>query len=549
MVVVMVGGSDLIERFRYFPELSSILIVIAGFLVLLGWAFDISILKSPGTGFSTIKTNTAVALIFFGVSLWLLQTNRTNGSMRSIAQISAIIVTLIGILTLIEYLFAINLGIDQILFKELPGALYASSPNRMALAVAVAFILIGPSLLFLSKNTPKTVNGSQIMALIVVFVVALPLIGFLYGASQLYYIPNFTGVAIYAVLLLLWASLSILFARPDQGFVSNLTSNQLGSYFAQRILPILIIFTIIIGFITYLGGKVGLYDNSFGLSILILSTLLVYTIIFLWFAIKLNKTDFERDKAEEHLKENLDNLEITVKKRTNELTNANVLLNEEIEERKTMEKEIKTSLEEKEMLLKEIHHRVKNNLMIISSLLNLQSSYIKDKESQDIFKESQNRARSMALIHERLYQSTDLKRINFGDYITSLANELFHTYIADPNLIELKINVDDIFLDINTAIPLGLIVNELITNSLKYAFSDGMDGEIVIDFNSLDEHYEFAVIDNGIGFPEDLDYKNTDTLGLQIVNSLTDQIDGEIKLDRNNGTEFKITFKDLDYNG
>ncbi|WP_052374120.1 sensor histidine kinase [Methanobacterium sp. SMA-27] len=545
----MVGGSDLIERFRYFPELSSILIVIAGFLVLLGWAFDISILKSPGTGFSTIKTNTAVALIFFGVSLWLLQTNRTNGSMRSIAQISAIIVTLIGILTLIEYLFAINLGIDQILFKELPGALYASSPNRMALAVAVAFILIGPSLLFLSKNTPKTVNGSQIMALIVVFVVALPLIGFLYGASQLYYIPNFTGVAIYAVLLLLWASLSILFARPDQGFVSNLTSNQLGSYFAQRILPILIIFTIIIGFITYLGGKVGLYDNSFGLSILILSTLLVYTIIFLWFAIKLNKTDFERDKAEEHLKENLDNLEITVKKRTNELTNANVLLNEEIEERKTMEKEIKTSLEEKEMLLKEIHHRVKNNLMIISSLLNLQSSYIKDKESQDIFKESQNRARSMALIHERLYQSTDLKRINFGDYITSLANELFHTYIADPNLIELKINVDDIFLDINTAIPLGLIVNELITNSLKYAFSDGMDGEIVIDFNSLDEHYEFAVIDNGIGFPEDLDYKNTDTLGLQIVNSLTDQIDGEIKLDRNNGTEFKITFKDLDYNG
>ncbi len=214
-------------------------------------------------------------------------------------------------------------------------------------------------------------------------------------------------------------------------------------------------------------------------------------------------------------------------------------------ERVNTEKKIKESLEEKEMLLKEIHHRVKNNLMIISSLLNLQSRYIKDKASQDIFKESQNRARSMALIHERLYQSTDLKRIDFGEYITSLANELFHTYVADPGLIELKINVDDIFLDINTAIPLGLIVNELITNSLKHAFPDGMSGEIIVNFHPIDEHYEFTVKDNGIGFPEDLDFQNTESLGLQMVTSLTDQIDGEIELDRNNGTEFKITFKEV----
>ena len=204
-------------------------------------------------------------------------------------------------------------------------------------------------------------------------------------------------------------------------------------------------------------------------------------------------------------------------------------------------------LDEKEMMVKEIHHRVKNNLMIISSLLNLQSSYIKDKASKDIFKESQNRARSMALIHERLYQSTDLKRIDFGDYITSLATELFHTYVVDPSLIELKINVDDIFLDINTAIPLGLIVNELTTNSLKYAFPDGKRGKIIIDFHPIDEHYEFTLKDNGIGFPEDLNFHDTDTLGLQIVNSLTDQIDGEITLDKNNGTEFKITFKELAY--
>ncbi len=211
---------------------------------------------------------------------------------------------------------------------------------------------------------------------------------------------------------------------------------------------------------------------------------------------------------------------------------------------KEAENQIKLSLKEKEMLLKEIHHRVKNNLMVISSLLNLQSRYIRDEASKDIFKESQNRARSMALIHERLYQTTDLKRIDFGDYIRTLSQELFRTYAGDFGLIDLKINVEDIFLDINTAIPLGLIVNELITNSLTHAFPDGMKGEINVDFQRTDDHYEFTVKDNGIGFPYDLDFQKTASLGLQIVNSLTEQIFGEIELNRSHGTEFKITFKD-----
>lgn len=219
----------------------------------------------------------------------------------------------------------------------------------------------------------------------------------------------------------------------------------------------------------------------------------------------------------------------------------------DITQSKRKDELIKSSLKEKEMLLKEIHHRVKNNLMIISSLLDLQSSYIKDKASRNIFMESQNRARSMALIHERLYQSTDLKRIDFGEYIQSLSTELFNTYAGDFGLIELKINVEDVMLDINTAIPLGLIVNELLTNSLKHAFPEGMKGEINVDFHKQDDHYQFTVKDNGVGFPFDLDFQNTDSLGLQIVNSLTQQIDGKIELNRSHGTEFKITFKELKY--
>ncbi|MFY9639247.1 MAG: histidine kinase dimerization/phosphoacceptor domain -containing protein [Methanobacterium sp.] len=221
---------------------------------------------------------------------------------------------------------------------------------------------------------------------------------------------------------------------------------------------------------------------------------------------------------------------------------------QDITDMKIAEKQLIKSIKEKEILIQEIHHRTKNNLLVIASLLNLQSSYIKDKASKDMFKESQNRARSMAIIHERLYQSTDLKRINFGEYINSLVTELFHTYNAEPSLTKLRIDADDILIDIDTSIPLGLIVNELITNCLLHAFPDGNIGEIKVDFHTIDDHYQLSVKDNGIGFPDDLDFKNTDSLGMLMINSLTDQIDGFIELDNSHGTEIKITFKELEYN-
>jgi len=219
----------------------------------------------------------------------------------------------------------------------------------------------------------------------------------------------------------------------------------------------------------------------------------------------------------------------------------------DITKRVEMEEEIQQSLQEKEMLLKEIHHRVKNNLMIISSLLNLQSRYIKDKEALSIFKESQSRANSMALIHERLYRSDDLKRINFGDYIRKLSNDLFRTYVADTGRIKLNIDVEDVMMDINTSIPLGLILNELVSNALKHAFPGDMGGEINIVFKSSVDDYQLTVSDNGVGLPADLDYKNTDSLGMQLVNNLTGQIDGNLELDATNGTKFSIIFKERKY--
>jgi len=214
----------------------------------------------------------------------------------------------------------------------------------------------------------------------------------------------------------------------------------------------------------------------------------------------------------------------------------------DISRRKENEAMLRKSLEEKELLLKEIHHRVKNNLNVISSLLNLQSKYIKDKAALEVFRESQRRARSMALIHKMLYQSVDLKCINFGEYIQTLTRELFRTYATGDN-IKLKMEVGDILLDINTAVPLGLIVNELVSNSLKHAFPDNREGEITIEFNKNNQYY-FAVADTGVGIPEDIDYHNPNSLGMRLVNTLVGQIDGTMELHQEKGTCFKIKFSE-----
>ena len=219
----------------------------------------------------------------------------------------------------------------------------------------------------------------------------------------------------------------------------------------------------------------------------------------------------------------------------------------DITERKKVDRQIKASLKEKEVLLREIHHRVKNNMQIISSLLKLQSQYIEDKPYADIFKESQDRIKSMSLIHEMLYQSKHLSKINFKEYIRILANYLFRSCWPSPCKIALKIESENVYLAIDNAIPCGLIIHELVSNSLKHAFSGSKEGEIKIALHSINERdIELVVSDDGVGMPEDLDFRNTKSLGLHLVTILAeDQLQGEIKLDRNKGTEFQIKLRDV----
>lgn len=206
------------------------------------------------------------------------------------------------------------------------------------------------------------------------------------------------------------------------------------------------------------------------------------------------------------------------------------------------EQKISTSLKEKEVLLREIHHRVKNNMQIISSLLRLQAETTKEKKLKESFKISQNRIHSMALIHEELYRSADLAHINFFLYIQKLLSKLFSSYGISTERIKLSIDIDNILLNINQAIPCGLIINELVSNSLKHAFPSGISGMITITLKKYKNSKRLIIKDNGIGFTNDKKLNNSDSLGFQIVRDLVRQLDGTIKLNKKAGTEFIIRF-------
>jgi PAS domain S-box-containing protein len=215
----------------------------------------------------------------------------------------------------------------------------------------------------------------------------------------------------------------------------------------------------------------------------------------------------------------------------------------DVTERVKDEEKLRTALGEREVMLREIHHRVKNNIQIISSLLRLQSRYIKDEKALELLDESQNRIRSMALIHEKLYQSQDLSRIDFSDYIAKMITHLFAIYKVEFSRIRHRVDANKIQLDINRAIPCGLIINELITNALKHAFPEDREGELIITMLSLaGDQYELTVKDNGMGLPEGFDPAKKGTLGFQIVNDLVKQLDGSIEVRGDKGTEIVIRF-------
>lgn len=256
---------------------------------------------------------------------------------------------------------------------------------------------------------------------------------------------------------------------------------------------------------------------------------------------KIDATNTEMDRINKEL-------EVRVKERTKELEKALKSLQKENIERKKAEVAISKSLHEKEVLLKEIHHRVKNNLQIVSSLFFFQSKKIVDPKMLEMFRDGQNRVKSMALIHEKLYQSGDLANIDFKEYIKKLANFLLQSYGVDQNKIKFKNNVQQVQLGVDVAVPCGLIINELISNSLKHGLKDAEQGEIRIDMG-YDEanNLILKVSDNGKGIPKEFNLETSESLGLKLVHNLTTQLNGNIEFFNNNGTKVRLVFPDPGY--
>jgi len=219
---------------------------------------------------------------------------------------------------------------------------------------------------------------------------------------------------------------------------------------------------------------------------------------------------------------------------------------EDITDRKLAETRTKESLREKEILLQEIHHRVKNNLQVISSLLDLQSQYVEEQAMQSIFRDCCNRVKSIALVHETLYQAKNFASINFRNYIQNLIGYLLQIYRVNPNQIKVELDIDEVTLNINTAIPCGLIINELVSNALKHAFPNSVVGTIHMSFYSdLNKHYILTIKDSGVGFNINQNFKSLKKLGLQLVNVLSEQLEGTLELDGSTGTEFRLRFAEV----
>jgi len=220
-----------------------------------------------------------------------------------------------------------------------------------------------------------------------------------------------------------------------------------------------------------------------------------------------------------------------------------VVNSRDVTEQKRAQEQVSTSLKEKEVILKEIHHRVKNNLQIISSLLNLQSRHIGDEGIREVFRESQDRVHSLALVHEKLYDSRELARIDAASYVRSLASNLFHSYGVNPDRIRFAVDVTQVELGIDSAVPCGLVLNELVSNALKHAFPDDREGRLVVELRREDGgRMRLRVSDDGIGLPKDLDFRRAESLGLQLVNILVSQLDGSIEVTAGDGTTVEVTF-------
>jgi signal transduction histidine kinase len=516
------------SRLSNISEILSILIIIAGIVFLIGWALNIPILKSPGSIFSTIKSNVALCFVFIGISLWLMQTKRINQRNIRIAKILAIIVTFIGLLTLIEHLTGYNYGIDQILFTELPGAINTSSPNRMAFNAALSLVLVGSSILVLDKDIKIGWPLFQIIIIIEGLITFLAALGYAYQASDLYMVYNYTGIAIYATLIFGLIFFAIVFMRPDKGFIGLLQGESPGSVLGRKILPFVIAIPVILGWLNTFALNKGFYDIGLGNALLIFATVMVITTLLWRNIISINKTDLKRRKAEEAKQKLLEQIQLFAEELQNtneELQVANEELQDTTEELQVTNEELQATTEELQASNEELQDTTEE-LQIANEELQ-QFAYA---ASHDLQEPLRTISSFTQLMQRRYAGQLDTDADEFMEYIVDgskrmqqLINDLLEytrvdTHVNEFKLVKLDNVIEDTLLNLKGSInennavithdplptinadkgQLNQLFQNLISNAIKFQKPDEPP-RIHISAKKEDDHYLFSVSDNGIG--------------------------------------------------
>ena len=344
--------SRLLSSLKITSQAASTLVIVVGCLVLFGWIRDIPTLKSVLPGLATMKANTAIAFILSGASLWLLQKKKqTNQRSHKFAQLGGFIVAVLGVLTLSQYLFGWNLGIDQLLFQEIPGAVSTSHPGRMAPNSALNFILLGLALVLLGQKTRRAYWYAQLLTLIATLVSWQPLLGYTYGFSFLSGIAFYTQMALHTVLTFIVLCFGILFVRPRQGLMRLVTSDSTGGFIARRLLVAAIAIPSVVGYLIAQGYQGKLYNTPFGLSLLVMVNIVFFTVLIWQNAQTLDRIDRDRQQASSALEKLASELEQRVEERTAELRQANTALQEQIVERQQTEEKLHARQQELKALL------------------------------------------------------------------------------------------------------------------------------------------------------------------------------------------------------
>ena len=504
------SNSDSSSQLRFISEVFSYFVILIGFFGLLGWILNVEFLKTPSANFSTIKINAAICFILIGFALCFLQEKRINSRSRRISQILALVVALIGILTLFEHISVINLGIDQLLYKEAPGALNTSSPNRMGLPAAINFVLIGLALIFLDKKIGNDHRPSQYLALIVGFFSILALMGYAYNVPSLYFVGRFTGIAIYAAIAFLFLFLGVLFCRPNEGLMRTFNTDLLGGKITPLILLPTILITLILGWIIVQGMNMGFYPGAFGISLLVISTIIISFILIWLFAIRLNLIDAKIRDTTLKLRDSRNNLEEKVEKRTDELITINQDLLKEIDERKSLQRELKQKMNELSHLNEDLNqfayvasHDLREPLRNITSFLQLLERRYKDQLDQDanvfIGFAVDGAKRLDELIKDLLeYSRVANKEIQFTD--VNFQN------VADQVVSNLRVLIEENNAHITYgSLPtirsdknqMKLLLQNLLSNAIKYRSKK--TPQIQITAKKEANQYVISVKDNGIG--------------------------------------------------